>query len=102
MSGADLLIAAPRLPAHLREYRGAIDDFVVSLPAAASRLEEMERVAPGIRPLRASFSIIWETLSLSIPAAETKLGPGEAPTKGSGPSSSSLLPASQLFAASVA
>jgi hypothetical protein len=82
MTGADLLLAAPRLPGRLREYRGAFDELVVSWPTAAARLDEVEQVAPGIRPLRASFSIIWETLSLSIPAAGTKPGSGEAPIDG--------------------
>jgi hypothetical protein len=93
ISGADWLIEAPRLPNRLREYRGAIDELVVSLPEAASRLHEVEQVAPGIRPLRATFSTIWETLSLTIPAAGTKPGPGETPSDSPGVSGSSLLPA---------
>jgi len=93
ISGADWLIEAPRLPNRLREYRGAIDELVVSLPEAASRLNEVEQVAPGIRPLRATFSTIWETLSLTIPSAGTKPGPGESPTDSPGVSGSSLLPA---------
>ncbi len=72
LSGADWLIEAPRLPNRLRGYRNAIDDLVVSWPEAASRLDEMERVAPGLRPLRASFSIIWEALSFTNPTARQK------------------------------
>jgi hypothetical protein len=93
ISGADWLIEAPRLPNRLRAYRGAIDDLVVSWPDAASRLDEVERVAPGIRPLRASFSTIWETLTLTVPSAGTKPGPGEAPLDSPGVSESGLLPA---------
>jgi hypothetical protein len=92
ISGADWLIEAPRLPNRLREYRGAIDELVVSLPDAASRLDEVEQVAPGIRPLRATISTIWETLSLTNPAAGTKPGPGDSPTDSPGVSGSRLLP----------
>lgn len=82
ISGADWLIEVPRLPNRLREYRGAIDELVVSLPEAASRLDKVEQVAPGIRPLRATFSTIWETLSLTIPAtrSEPPQSPGNGPT----------------------
>lgn len=73
ITGADLLIEVPRLSAHLWHYSGAIDDFVIALPDAALSLEEMEQLAPGIRPLRISLALIWDTLCRTIPG-----GRGEA------------------------
>jgi hypothetical protein len=69
ITGADLLIEVPRLPGHWRRYRVAIDDFVVALPDTALRLEEMEQLAPGIRPLRISLAMIWDTLCRTIPGS---------------------------------
>jgi len=67
MTIADVLLQTPRLPRRLGAYRDRID-LAVALPAAAQRLDEFEQMAPGLRSLRASFSMIWETLFLSIPA----------------------------------
>ena len=69
MTGADLLLEAPRLPERLRGYRDAIDEFAVSFPEGALRLDEVERLAPGIRPLRLSLSMIWDTLCRTFPGA---------------------------------
>jgi hypothetical protein len=67
MTIADVLLQTPRLPRRLGAYRDRID-LAVALPAAAQRLDEFEQMSPGLRSLRASFSMIWETLLLSIPA----------------------------------
>jgi hypothetical protein len=69
ITGADLLLEAPRLPQHLISYRGAMDEMVIGLPNAAQRLGEVEEVVPGIRPLRFSLSLIWDTLVQKLPAA---------------------------------
>ena len=68
ITGADLLLEAPGLPGRLN-YRGAIDELVTVLPEAGYRLEQMEHVAPGLRPLRMSLSAIWETLCRTIPGS---------------------------------
>jgi hypothetical protein len=59
---ADLLLAAPRLPNRLRNYHDAVDQLVVVLPEAARRLEEAERLSPGLRPLYASLEFFWDAL----------------------------------------
>ena len=38
-----------------------------SIPQAVERIEEVERYAPGIRPIRISFSMLWNALWRSIP-----------------------------------
>jgi SAM-dependent methyltransferase len=38
-----------------------------SLPEAVERMEEVERYAPGIRPIRVSFAMLWNALWRSIP-----------------------------------
>jgi hypothetical protein len=69
ITGADLLLEAPRLPQRLVSYGGAMDEMMVGLPNAARRLDEVEEVVPGIRPLRFSLSLIWDTLVQTVPAA---------------------------------
>jgi hypothetical protein len=64
---ADVLLQTPHLPQRFGAYRSQID-LAVALPAAAQRLDQIEQIAPGLRPLRASLSVIWETLMLTIPA----------------------------------
>jgi len=71
VAGADWLIEAPRLAGRLRNYRGAIDELADVLPEAAQRLDEMEQIAPGIRPLRAALSIVWDTLCRTLPGARS-------------------------------
>lgn len=68
---ADVLLETPRLPNRLRNYRGALDEFAVALPAAAQRLDEIEQMAPGIRPLCASLEMIWDTLCRTIPTTHS-------------------------------
>jgi hypothetical protein len=69
LTGGDWLLEAPRLPGHLRSYRVAIDDLTIALPEAVERLDEVERLAPGMRPLRVSLSMIWDTLCRTLPGA---------------------------------
>ena len=38
-----------------------------SLPEAVERMEEVERYAPGIRPIRVSFAMLWNALWRTIP-----------------------------------
>jgi len=74
MTIADILLQTPRLPRRWGAYRDRID-LAVALPAAAQRLDEFEQMTPGLRSLRASFSMIWETLFLSIPAPASDSSP---------------------------
>src|SRR5205085_2555253 len=62
MGRADWLIEAPRIHDHL----DSIDNLAATLPQTVERFDEVERLAPGIRPLRASFSLIWDTLRRTI------------------------------------
>jgi hypothetical protein len=71
-TGAELLIEAPRVTQHLRSYRGSFDDL---LPEAAQRFDEVERLAPGIRPLRVSLTMIWDTLCRTIPGTHVDSSP---------------------------
>jgi HAMP domain-containing protein len=75
LTGGDLLLEAPRLPGRLRSYRVAIDDLTMALPEAVERLDEVERLAPGIRPLRVSLSMIWNTLCRTLPGSRVESPP---------------------------
>ncbi len=59
---ADVLLESPRLPSHLHGYCGALDELAI-----AQRLEEFEQLAPALRPLRASLTLLWDTLWRTIP-----------------------------------
>jgi hypothetical protein len=72
MTGADVLIGATRFPGQLRSY-----ELNFTLPEAVERFEEVERLAPGIRPLRASFSVIWDTLCRTIPGVRESEADGK-------------------------
>jgi hypothetical protein len=71
---ADVLLQTPRLPHRLSAYSQQLD-LAVALPAATRRMDELEHLAPGLRPLRASLAMIWETLLLSIPAPANDSSP---------------------------
>jgi hypothetical protein len=64
LTGADLLIQAPRFPNHVRT---SFDELAIALPGAVDRLDEVEQIAPGIRPLRVSLFLIWDTLCRTVP-----------------------------------
>jgi hypothetical protein len=68
-ASADWLIEAPRLPSHLREYRGAIDNLAITLPETVERLDEMEHYAPGIKPLRLSLGVLFDALWSTFPGS---------------------------------
>jgi hypothetical protein len=70
--GGDLLIEAPRLPGHLRDYQGAIDQLAVALPETARQLDQVDQLAPGFRPLRLSLTVVWDTLCRTIPGAHAE------------------------------
>jgi hypothetical protein len=90
MTSADLLLAAPRFPGQLGNYRGTIDGWASDFPATT--LDEVEHLAPGLRPLRASFALLWHTLLLRFPSAEapTSPQPPRSATLGIEPSAISL------------
>ena len=68
MSQANWLIEAPRLPSRIRgSYRGTIDDLAIALPETVQRLDEVEHLAPGIRPIRISFGVLFEALWRTLP-----------------------------------
>jgi hypothetical protein len=48
-------------------YRVAIADMASTLPGAVEKLDEVERYAPGIRPIRVSFSMLIDALWRTIP-----------------------------------
>ena len=63
-AGSELLSAA-----RFEEYREAIHLFAERLPGAVEQLDSVETYAPGIRPIRASFSVAIDTLRRTIPGA---------------------------------
>ena len=48
-------------------YRAAIADVASTLPEAVERLDQVERYAPGIRPIRISFTMLLEALWRTLP-----------------------------------
>jgi hypothetical protein len=75
---AALLLEAPRLPERLREYGGAIDEIAEAIPEMAEHLDRMERLAPGLRPIRRSIGVVSDTLGRALPRVEHRERP---PTK---------------------
>lgn len=56
---ADLILGAPGFPNNL---------IAMAVPhGAALRYEQIERVAPGIRPLRESLALLWNTFFRTLP-----------------------------------
>jgi len=53
------LIEAPRLPGHLQS---SIDSLPETLPETIDQLNQVEQLAPGIRPIRLSLSALWDAL----------------------------------------
>ena len=67
------IVNAPRLPSELRRnYRGTLDNLATSLPETVQRLDEVERYAPGIKPLRVSFRVLMEALWRALPGGEAE------------------------------
>lgn len=65
----NLLIEAPRLPQHVRGgYHEAMDNLSTALPEAVE-LEDVERIAPGIRPIRSTLGQLWDALCGADPAS---------------------------------
>lgn len=61
------LIEATRLTDHVRE---SMDGLPSTLPETMERINQVEQVAPGIRPLRISFALIWDTIWRAFPAGQ--------------------------------
>jgi hypothetical protein len=51
----------------LSAYRLSLENMAAGLPEAALRIDEMERIAPGIRPIRVSLVVLWDALRRAIP-----------------------------------
>lgn len=58
------LVEAPRLPDHVQT---SIDSLPQALPATIERINEVERLAPGMRPIWRSFALLWNTLCHALP-----------------------------------
>jgi len=54
-------------PTRVREYREALHLLALQLPEAVGQFESVEYYAPGIRPVRASFSVAIDALYRAIP-----------------------------------
>ena len=61
------LIEATRLTDQVRE---SMDGLPSTLPETMERINQVEQVAPGIRPLRISFALIWDTIWRAFPAGQ--------------------------------
>jgi hypothetical protein len=55
------------------DYQIVIDELAAVIPRAARHLDEVERIAPGIRPLRESLAVIWETVRRALSGLHTDL-----------------------------
>jgi len=71
-SQADLILEAPHFADHLRD---GFDEFAVAFPETVERYGEVERFAPGIRPLRLSFALFWDTLFRALPGVRDSRSP---------------------------
>jgi hypothetical protein len=60
------LIEAPRLPGRMR---GSIDNLAVTLPQTVEQLDQIEHLAPGLKPIRATLAVLWDTFRRAIPGA---------------------------------
>jgi hypothetical protein len=67
LTSADVLIHSPRLHHRFLAYPAMMGDVTFSLPEAARRIDEIERMAPGLRPIRASLAALWDVLRYAIP-----------------------------------
>jgi hypothetical protein len=56
-------------------YSEAIADMASQLPEAVERIEQVERYAPGIRPIRISFAMLWEALWRALPGMHSEEDP---------------------------
>jgi hypothetical protein len=54
----------------LAAYGLSLENMAAGLPEAALRIDEMERIAPGIRPIRVSLVVLWDALRRAIPGMQ--------------------------------
>ena len=71
LAGGQWIIEAPRLPQHLRNYRGALGELALAIPEAARQLDYVDQMSPSFRTLRVSLGEIWDTLCRTIPGARS-------------------------------
>jgi hypothetical protein len=74
-SGRALAMSQPTIY-HLR---GGIDELAGAFPETVERYGEVERFAPGIRPLRLSFALLWDTLFRALPGVRDDSRPAPSP-----------------------
>jgi hypothetical protein len=58
------IIEGPRLPDHVQT---SLDKLPESLPATIERINQVERMAPGMRPIWRSFAFLWDALCQALP-----------------------------------
>lgn len=73
MSQAGWLVEAPRLTDHVRDSIAVLPE---TLPQSWRQIDQVERMAPGFRPLRISLALLWDTLCRAFPS-----GPEAAPAQ---------------------
>ena len=66
------MIEAPRLPDHVQT---SIDNLPETLPATIERINQVERVAPGMRPIWRSFAFLWDALRQALPGGKAEEPP---------------------------
>jgi hypothetical protein len=47
-----------------------MDNLAISLPETVQRLDEVEHYAPGIKPIRISLGVLFETLWRALPGTQ--------------------------------
>jgi hypothetical protein len=60
------------LPDHVQT---SIDNLPETLPATIERINQVERVAPGIRPIWRSLAFLWDALRQALPGGKAEEPP---------------------------
>lgn len=69
--GIATMVPGRSAPRRYAAYGLQLNSFAATLPEAAQHLDEVERYAPGFRPLRMSFSMLLDALCRTIPGLNT-------------------------------
>jgi hypothetical protein len=76
-----LALSEAELLLHLRD---GMDELAVAYPGTIERIGEVERLAPGIRPLRLSIALLWDTLFRALPGVRDDRPPAPSRPTGAG------------------